>query len=255
MIIVILIFAIVIGSFLNVCIYRIPKEMSITYPPSSCGSCNHKLSWKELFPIIGYVFFKGHCRYCKEKISLRYPFVEILSGMLILFLYYKFDFSIIFIKYTILVFFLIVISFIDYDTTDVYTSTTYPLIVIGLIFLLIENMQKGINVSIYLKNIGIGILGAIICTVVIGLICYLTGAMGEGDIEIAAACGMFIGWKLSIFMLLFSFIIGGLISVSLIIAKKKKRTDYIAFGPSIAIATYLVVILGADFIGQYIYRV
>lgn len=249
------IFAITIGSFLNVCIYRIPAEKSIVNPPSSCGSCEHELSWKDLFPILSYMFLKGKCRYCKAKISFRYPFVELTTGLLICLLYLKFGLSLSFAKFSILTLFLIVIALIDYDTTDVYSVTTIPAIVIGGIFVLLESYSKGINFVDYFKNVGIGILGAIIAGIVIGAICYFTGAMGEGDIEIAVIGGIFIGWKLTIFMILFSFIIGGTMGIILILTKKKKRTDYIPFGPSIAISIYAVIILGIEVISEFIYKI
>lgn len=250
----IFLFAITIGSFLNVCIYRIPAEKSIISPPSSCGSCGHELSWKDLFPILSYVFLGGKCRYCKAKVSMRYPFVELLTGLLICTLYLKYGLGISFFKYSILTLFMIVIALIDFDTTDVYSVTTIPIIVIGILFVLFESYSSGIGVIDYIKNVGLGLLGGVICAVVIGLICYLTGAMGEGDIEIAVAGGIFIGWKLSIFMILFSFIIGGILGITLIALKKKKRTDYIAFGPSIAISIYLVSLVGLEFISEYIYK-
>ena len=254
MIFLVFIFAITIGSFLNVCIYRIPAEKSIVSPPSSCGSCNHELSWKDLCPILSYLFLGGKCRYCKAKVSLRYPFVEFMTGILICLLYLKFDLTYNFAKFSILTIFLIVIALIDFDTTDVYSVTTIPAIVIGGVFVLIENIGISNGAVDYFKNVFFGMLGAIICAVVIGAICYLTGAMGEGDIEIAALGGMFIGWQLSIFMILFSFIIGGVLGVTLILSKKKKKTDYIPFGPSIAIAIYLVLILGIEWINEFIYK-
>lgn len=251
-IILVLIFAILIGSFLNVCIYRIPNEKSIIFPASSCCSCGHKLLWKDLIPVISYVSTSGNCRYCKEKISIRYPFIEIITGILILILYLKFGSSIKFLKYSILTLFLIVISFIDYDTKDVYSITTIPAIVIGFLFVLIESYSTEIILVNYIRNILIMSTGFFISGSIIGIICYLTGAMGEGDIEIAAASGIYLGSNLSIFMLIFSFIIGSFIALVLIITKRKCKNDYIAFGPSIAISSYLMMFIGNEIFSYYI---
>ncbi|MGL4656661.1 MAG: prepilin peptidase [Sarcina sp.] len=249
------IFAITIGSFLNVCIYRIPAGKSIVNPPSSCGSCNHQLGWKDLFPIFSYLFLGGKCRYCGAKVSFRYPLVEFMTGILVTVVYLKFGLGYEFFKYALLVFFLIVIALIDFDTTDVYSVTTIPIIVIGTIFIFLESFNGAVGVSGFLKNFFIGMLGAIICAVVIGAICYFTGGMGEGDIEIAVLGGVFLGWQLSIFMILFSFIIGAINGGILILSKKKKRTDYMPFGPSIAISIYMVLILGIEFINEFIYKI
>ncbi|MGL4761762.1 MAG: prepilin peptidase [Sarcina sp.] len=254
MVFLVFIFAVTIGSFLNVCIYRIPAEKSIVNPPSSCGACNHQLGWKDLFPIFSYLFLKGKCRYCDTKVSFRYPFVEFMTGVLISIVYLKFGLGYEFMKYSILVLFLIVIAMIDYDTTDVYSITTIPVIAIGTIFVFLESFNGIIGIGDFAKNFFVGILGAIICGAVIWAICYFTGGMGEGDIEIAVVGGIFLGWQLSIFMILFSFILGALIGGVLIILKKKKRTDYIPFGPSIAISIYLVLILGIEFINEFLYK-
>ena len=255
MVFLVFIFAVTIGSFLNVCIYRIPAEKSIVNPPSSCGSCDHQLGWKDLFPILSYLFLGGKCRYCGAKVSFRYPFVEFMTGVLVSIVYLKFGLGYEFAKYSILVLFLIVIALIDYDTTDVYSVTTIPVIVIGTIFVLLESFNGAIGIGDFFKNFFTGMLGAIICAVVIGAICYFTGGMGEGDIEIAVVGGVFLGWQLSIFMILFSFIIGALIAGCLLLSKKKGRKDFIPFGPSIAISIYLVLILGIEFINEFLYKI
>ena len=103
-----------IGSFLNVCIYRIPKKESIAFPPSHCTSCETKLRVLDLIPILSYIIAKGKCKYCGDKISPQYPLVELLNGILYLLLYLKYDYSLNFIFYSILVSTLLVISFIDY---------------------------------------------------------------------------------------------------------------------------------------------
>ncbi|MGL5821036.1 MAG: prepilin peptidase [Sarcina sp.] len=254
MVMIVFIFAITIGSFLNVCIYRIPEERSIVNPPSSCGFCRHQLSWLDLFPIISYLFLRGKCRYCKAKVSLRYPLVEFMTGILISLLYLRYGLGYEFFKFSILTFFLIVIALIDYDTTDVYSVTTIPGIIIGLIFVIYETFKVSDGIESFMKIFFIGCLGAIICAIIIGGICYFTGGMGEGDIEIAVLGGIFIGWELSIFMILISFIIGGFIGGILILSKKRKKTDYIPFGPSIAISIYLVIILGLVYINEYFYK-
>lgn len=238
---VIFIYGIIIGSFLNVCIYRIPNEESIVVPPSHCGSCNHRLGWLDLVPVLSYVFIGGKCRYCGEKISLRYPGVELLTGALLIGIYLSYGLSFEFFKYAVLTLFLIVIALIDYDTTDVYSCVVYPGIAMGIIFAILERV-------LYSSGFGNYIIGAIIGLVIIGGIYLLTGGFGAGDVEIAVLCGVFLGWKLQIYFILVSFIIGGAIGVVLILLKKKSKTDYMPLGPSLAMGAYLVLIIGETMI-------
>ncbi len=242
---IVFLYGIVIGSFLNVCIYRIPNNISLIKPPSHCGSCNTRLNWKDLFPIISYLFLKGKCRYCGRKISVRYPLVEGLTGILLIGIYLRYGLTLSFYKYSFLTLFLIVIALIDYDTTDVYSSIVYSGMGLGIVFIIAEKLIYQHSISYYL-------IGALIGLVVIGGIYLLTGGMGAGDIEIAVLCGIFLGWKLQIYFILISFIIGGAIGVFLILSKKKKRDEYIPLGPSLAIGAYIVLIIGQEYVANFI---
>jgi len=108
------IMGITIGSFLNVCIYRIPRGESVVSPPSRCTRCSHSLAWYDLIPILSYIFLKGKCRYCGEGIPPRYPIIEALNGILYLFVFYYFGLSLEFYFYCFMASILIVISLIDY---------------------------------------------------------------------------------------------------------------------------------------------
>lgn len=238
---IIFIYGIVIGSFLNVCIYRIPKGESIVLPPSHCGRCNHRLGWLDLMPILSYIYLKGRCRYCGEKISFRYLGVELLTGLLLVGVYITYGLGFNFFKYAILTLFLIVIALIDYDTTNVYSCVVYPGIALGAVFAILERV-------IFSAGMGSYIAGAAIGLVIIGGIYLLTGGFGAGDIEIAVLCGVFLGWQLEIYFILLSFIIGGAIGIILILMKKKSKTDYMPLGPSLAIGAYIVVLMGEELI-------
>ncbi|MGG5462969.1 prepilin peptidase [Clostridium sp. B9] len=231
-------FGTIIGSFLNVCIFRIPAGESIAFPPSHCGNCKKNLKPIDLVPVLSYLFLGGKCRYCKNKISIRYPLVELLTGFLYFLVYIYYGISFLTVKYIVLITFLIVISLIDYDTQDVYAVTTYPAIILGFVFALVGKFYFGESLTNY-------ILGFAIASLAIFLVSKLTGgAMGSGDIEIHAIAGVFLGWKLAIINIFLSFIIGGLLAVISILFKKKKRGDYIAFGPAIGISTILLIFLG-----------
>ncbi|MBZ4662427.1 MAG: peptidase [Caloramator sp.] len=130
-----IIFGLIIGSFLNVCIYRIPREESIAYPPSHCTNCGYRLRWYDLIPVISYILLKGRCRSCRQRISIIYPIIEIMTATLFGLLYLKFGISISFFKYAVLFCFLIVIGTIDYLTQDVYFNTTLTGILFGIFLL------------------------------------------------------------------------------------------------------------------------
>jgi len=232
----------IIGSFLNVCIYRIPREESIVFPPSHCASCNHKLVWYDLFPVISYIILRGRCRYCNTKISIVYPIIELLNGVIYILLYIKFGLSILFIKYSILASLVIVISIIDLFTTDIYTNTIWFGTAIGIIFIIISILMK--------QNIFTYIIGAIIGAGVITIIILTTKGMGWGDAELLFVIGLFLGIKLSIVTIFLSFILGGLIGSILIMLKIKSRKDYIPFGPFIS-AGALISILWGDILLRY----
>lgn len=239
----VIVYGLLIGSFLNVCIFRIPKNQSISFPPSHCTSCKNKIKWYDLIPVISYIILKGKCRYCSEKISIQYPIIEIITASMFYGLYYKYGLTITFFKYAILVCFLIVCGVIDFFTTDVYLKVTLPGIVIGFIFAIYEIIKYG-NITNYL-------LGAIISWGIIALIILITKGMGWGDAEICLMAGIFLGFKLSLLMIFLSFIFGAVGGILLIILKKKSRKDMIPFGPFIALATIFTIFFGNYFLNYY----
>lgn len=242
--ILICILGLIIGSFLNVCIYRIPQEKSIAFPPSHCTRCKHKLNPLDLFPVISYIFLKGKCRYCKEKISIKYPLIEILNGLLYLIIYLKFGLTLLTVKYCILTSILIVIAIIDFDTQFVFISITIFGVIAGGFFALIEYL-------LFHSNTLDLILGGLIGAFIIGIIVFITKGMGEGDIEIAAVCGLFLGVKGVLLGLFLAIVIGGIVGVLVLSLKLKKAKDKMAFGPFIAIGSLISMIYGSEILKFY----
>lgn len=238
------ILGLVIGSFLNVCIYRIPKEESIAFPPSHCAKCEHNLSPIDLVPIFSYIFLRGRCKYCNEKISIRYPLIESLNGILYLIVYLKFGLTLIALKYCILVSILIVIGMIHYDTQFVFTSTTIFGGIIAVIFIIIQ-------ATVYKTGTIDLILGGLIGFGIIGLIVFLTKGMGEGDIEIATVCGLFLGVKGILLGLFLGIVIGGIVGIIILSLKLKKAKEKIAFGPCIAIGSVISMLWGVEILKFY----
>ena len=239
------ILGLVFGSFFNVCIYRIPRGESIVSPPSHCTYCNNRLKFYDMIPVLSYIFLRGRCRYCKEKISIKYPVIELLTGFSFLLIYLRYGISLNFFKYTVLTGFMIVIGFIDFYTTDVYTSSIIAGMIFGSIFIII-NIFLG-------HNFMDCIFGAMFGFAVIGLIILISkGGMGAGDAEIAGLIGIFLGLKLTVTALSLSIIIGGLTGIILVILKKKSMKDYFAFGPFMSIGAYIAILYGNEIANWYL---
>ncbi|MBM7871906.1 leader peptidase (prepilin peptidase)/N-methyltransferase [Clostridium pascui] len=235
----------IIGSFLNVCIYRIPKSQSIVYPPSHCANCKINLKPYDLIPVLSYTLLKGRCRYCREKISVRYSIVEFLTGILYVSIYVKYGVTLDAIKYIIMVSILIVIGMIDLETTNVYFKTTLTGSILAIIFLALH-AYMGLPVINY-------IYGGVIGGGTLSLITIITkGGMGGGDAEICFICGLFLGLKLTLLMLFLSFVIGSVVGVALIALSKKTRKDYVPFGPFIVLASIITILWGQGIITWYL---
>lgn len=245
MAILIFVIGLIVGSFLNVCIYRIPREESIVFPPSHCPNCKLNLKWKDLIPLISYIVLKGRCRFCKSRISPLYPFIEFLNAILYLLIYLKFGLSIEFVKFAFLTSLVIVIGVIDYFTTDIYTNTIFAGVIVGAVFAIISFFIDG-RVFTY-------ILGAIIGGGVISIIILLTNGMGWGDAELFCIIGLFLGVRLTLVTLFLSFIIGGVVGGILIILKVKSRKDYIPFGPFISIGAIAAILFGELIINKLLF--
>jgi leader peptidase (prepilin peptidase)/N-methyltransferase len=231
-----------IGSFLNVCIYRIPEKKSIAFPASHCPTCEHSLNAIDLFPIVGYLINRGKCKYCGVKISIQYPMVELLTGILFLLLFHKFFITMEFLKYIVLVSLLIIITFVDIERQEIPDELILFGLVAGLLF----------NIYNIKTDMVPGIIGFILGGGVFLIIAMVTnGAMGGGDIKLMAVLGLFFGWKLIIMIALISFVIGAVVSLILIAAKVKSRKDFIPFGPFISIAALLVIFYGTQIIQFY----
>ena len=241
----VLIIGLCIGSFLNVCIYRIPKEESIVFPASHCTSCGHELKFYELIPIVSYIFLRGKCIKCKSKISIKYPLIEILNGLLYLLLFIKYGLSFNFIFYCLLVSLLIVISIIDLESKYVYSSTTIVGVLLAIIYIIIGAYLGEVKI---LNNL----LGGLIGYGIIFLIIILTGGMGEGDADIAGICGLFVGIKGVLVALFLAIILGGIFASIVLILKIKDRKSEIAFGPYIAIGTLIWILIGQKILTLYV---
>lgn len=246
--IIILLIGIIVGSFLNVCIYRIPQNQSIVSPSSHCFHCHTPLKPSDLIPVFSYVFLRGKCRYCNTKFSIRYLMVEVLTGIIFLILSFKYGLSSNYIFYIILACILICITFIDYD----HKIIPDELILLGFVFGLLYKL----TLYLFMKE-PIGFMNTILGFSLGGglflLIAILSkGGMGGGDIKLMAMLGFWLGWRHIIFISFLSFIIGSIISIGLLLTKVKTRKDAIPFGPFITLSTFVSILYYEPIMSWYI---
>ncbi|MCR1897974.1 prepilin peptidase [Irregularibacter muris] len=244
MVLLIFILGLIIGSFLNVCIYRIPLGKSIAYPPSICGHCHTRLKPLDLFPVISWMFLRGKCRYCGESIDIRYPFVELFTGILFSLTYWKYSMHFILIPYLLVTAALIAITFIDIHHHIIPNSINLFIFATFFVFNFSLNF-------IPWKN---AFLGALIGGGFLFILFLFTGGagMGMGDVKLAGVLGLYLGWTNIILLLLLSFVLGGFFGMLLLALKIKSRKDAISFGPWIAMAAFITLLFGNDIIRWYV---
>jgi leader peptidase (prepilin peptidase) / N-methyltransferase len=239
----IFIFGLIIGSFCNVAIYRLPQGKSIITPGSRCPSCTASIRPWDNIPVLSFLFLRGQCRACKEPISLRYPSVELISGMLYVLLWFKYGLSIPFAVYAALTSTLLTVALIDYDHKIIPNIITLPGIIIGL----------GLSLWALPITPVASLLGILVGGVFFYLIALVSkGSMGGGDIKLIAMIGAFLGWQGAFFTILSGALLGSLVGVTLMVLGKKGRKDKVPFGPFLSIGAILFILWGDDLIHWYL---
>lgn len=237
------ILGLIVGSFLNVCIYRLPREQSIIWPPSSCPHCGHRLKWYELIPVISFFLQKGRCIYCKESISLQYPAVELVTGLIFLFLYIKYGLTWTYISYLFLSCLLLVSAFTDALHWKIPDQVTIPGMAAGLIL-------SFLNPAITPMQSLTGLLLAGGVLLLVGLIS--RGGMGGGDIKLMGMVGAFTGWMTAVSVIFIAAMIGSIYGIVMILLKKKGRKSRVQFGVFLVIAVMLMLFFGNSLKDWYI---
>lgn len=236
------------GSFLNVCIYRLPRDKSIVSPRSFCPKCKTPIPFSSNIPILSYLLLKGKCRSCGQKIHLRYLTVEFLTGLLYLACYYKFGLSPDLLIYFFFCSVLIIITFIDFEHQLILNKITYPVIILGFLISLIPN-----GIPFYDSLFGFLIGGGFIYSmVIVSPLIFGQEGMGGGDVKLAALIGIFLGWQNVLLTLILASLSGGLMGVILILLKLKKKRDYIPFGPYLCLGALIALFFGEEIIGWYL---
>ena len=236
------------GSFMNVCIYRIPLEKSIIRPSSSCPNCGKKIRFYDNIPLISYLLLLGRCRHCHHPISWRYPAVEAITGLLSLALFIRYGLSFQYLLFLLFAATLVTISFIDLDHQIIPDVLSIPGIVAGLAAAFIPG-----NVS-WFDSI-IGIIGGGGTLFLVGLVYEkLTGkqGMGGGDVKLLAMIGAWMGWRSLPFVLLVSSLTGAIIGSVFLLAAGKGYRVRIPFGPFLSLGALFYIFFGPQLTNWYI---
>jgi leader peptidase (prepilin peptidase)/N-methyltransferase len=247
-VVLIFILGLIVGSFSNVCIYRIPRNESIVYPASHCPKCHSNISPKDNIPLLSYILLKGRCRNCKSKISIQYPIVEFLTGFIYLIIYLIYGLSIQTLIYIILASSLIIISFIDLNEQIVPDVISLPGIVLGFIISFFVPYISFVNSALGILAGG----GIILIIGLAGSVIFKKEAMGGGDVKLAAMIGAFLGWRYIIISLFLGFFLGAIVGIILILSKIKSREDVVPFGPFIVLGSLITLLWGEKILIWYL---
>lgn len=237
----IFIFGITIGSFLNVCIYRIPRGETVVTTPSHCMTCGHKLRWFELLPLFSYIFLRGRCRSCKSQISPQYPIIEAVNGLLYVLVFTVNGLNLISIIYALFTSALLVLTVIDWRTYEIPISINIFILVLGCLKVVLDFN----NFLDYL--IGFFIVSGFL------LVLYMITkgrAIGGGDIKLMAVAGLLLGWQLIVLAFLIGCVLGSILH--LIRMKVSGADRMLAMGPYLSAGLFIAMLWGNSFINWYL---
>jgi len=238
-------FGTAIGSFLNVLIYRLPIGKSIVKPGSFCPHCRKPIKWYENIPIVSFLLLGGKCSGCRKSISLRYPLVELFTGLIFLCLFIKFDLGVEFFFYLFFFCSLIVISGIDFSHQIIPDIISMPGIIIGIAFQLLNG-----NVKLGLVGLFFG-GGLILLIRVFGGWVYKKEVMGLGDVYLTAMIGAFVGFPFVLVAIFFAALSGSVVGILFIASTKQNRESPIPFGPFLSLGGAVVILFHNQVVGMF----
>ncbi|GAW94133.1 prepilin peptidase [Calderihabitans maritimus] len=233
----------VVGSFLNLCIDRIPRGESVVLPPSRCDSCGRQLKFYDLVPVVSYLLLGGRCRYCRKKISPRQPLVELAAGFIFSSLYLYYGISVNTFKYLVLVSVLLVVFFIDLEHLRIPDRVVVAALLLGTFMAALTREL----VPEALLGAAAGFLPLFFLAVV------SRGGMGGGDVKLAGVLGIFLGWKKILLVLFLASCLAAAVGLLAIASGKKGRKDPLPFGPFLAVGVVIVLFWGTDIVQWYRY--
>ncbi len=263
------IFGLIVGSFMNVCIVRLPRGRSIISPPSHCPRCKDRIKFYDNIPLISFLVLRGKCRSCGEPISLRYPFVELLNGLFYVWIYREFWLSGETLLVMALCSSLIVITFIDFDHQIIPDAITLPGMLVGLtlapFFMSALADPLPFQLGRLVPHAGpylTGFLNSFIGLVLGAAPLLAIGwtweklrhieAMGGGDVKLMGMVGSFLGWKGALLTIMLGAVTGSVVGIALIALRRHRMDRVIPFGPFLALGAVVTTFYGFDIISWYL---
>lgn len=241
------VFGALVGSFLNVCIYRLPREESVAWPASHCPQCRHSIAPYDNIPVLSYLVLGGRCRACRNPIPLRYPLVEVANALGWVAIVWYFGLTAPAALYALFFSAMLVITGTDLSHTIIPDSVTLPGMVIGLVGAA-TILPVGLLNSVLGVVVGGGLLWALAAASP-----YLFGkeGMGGGDIKLLGMVGAFLGWRPALLTIMIGALVGSIVGLSLIGFKVLRRDEYIPFGPFLALGAVLALFFHQPILDWY----
>lgn len=242
--IVIVVLGLVFGSFANVCIYRMPRNLSVVKPRSTCPKCNKLIVWYDNIPLLSYILLGAKCRNCGNKISIIYPVIEASCALLFALVYYSLGNQYILPAFFFLVFCLLVSTAIDFEFQIIPDEFSISLIIVGLLTSFINVFLADTMLSRILASF-LGVVaggGSLLFVAFLGKLIFKKDAMGGGDIKLMAGVGAFIGWERVLFAIFIACFVGSIVGITLMLLKKIKKQQPIPFGPYLALGSLLTLV-------------
>lgn len=247
-VILIVVFGLVWGSFLNVVIYRLPRGLSIIRPPSSCPHCGQQIKFYENIPIFSYLFLRGKCGTCRSKISPVYPLVEALTAFCFLLVHAQYSLSSHFFVFSLFASALIVLGFIDFEHQVLPDEITLPGVVLALIYTFFRD-----DLSLIQALVGAGVgAGFLLLVYAVYYLLRKKEGLGLGDVTMMLMVGAFLGWRQTLLTLILASIGGALVGIFVIIFKKKNLQHALPFGTFLAPAAFVALLYGRPIIDAYL---
>lgn len=232
-----------IGSFLNVCIYRIPKGESVVFPASHCPQCLRQLGPLDLVPVLSYLWLKGRCRSCRAKISPSYALIELFTGLVFWLVYSQTGLTPQLINYLLLSSILVVVTFIDLE----HYLIPNKVLAVGALLQLAVNLFTQ-QISLFDAFVGCLTGGGLLLLIAVAS----KGGMGGGDVKLAAMLGLFLGWQKVLLAFFIAAILGAVAGLILMALKGKGRKDALPFGPFLAMGAMVTLLWGQQLLDWYL---
>ncbi len=264
------IFGLIIGSFLNVCIYRLPRHLSIVFPGSHCPSCNKPIRAYDNVPVLAYLWLGGRCRFCRERISLQYPAVELLTGLAFFACARAWGYAPATFFNSLFLSLLIVLVFVDYQHQILPNLITLPGTVVGIALcfaqdsdIYLDGLADTVAASLHPSNpaVLVPLVGSVVGALVGSGILFVVGmaykavrkrqGLGMGDIKMMALVGAFLGWRLALLTIFAGSLLGSLLGIFLVLFRGRNLQSKLAFGTLLGAAAAFALFFGRPLLSWY----